>query len=166
MSRALEPRVPARLRALLAADPGADAVDGFTLLLLTVREDGWPHQAMLSVGEVALADGAEDRLTLAVWPGATSTANLRERGRATLTAVVDGVAYALFLAVAPAGEVGRLARFDARIEAASADEAPYATLESGIRFTLKDRDETIDRWRQTRAALASAPANHAAGESR
>jgi hypothetical protein len=153
MSRPLDAVVPAPLRALLDADPGDAAVDGFTLLLLTTRADGWPHQAMLSVGEVAAA--AEDRLTLAVWPGATSTANLRERGRATLTAVVDGVAYALFLAVEAAGEVGRLARFEARVEAATADEAPYARLESGIRFALNEREETIARWRATREALAA-----------
>ncbi|MDW5596884.1 hypothetical protein VSS74_21230 [Conexibacter stalactiti] len=155
MSRPLDPLVPEALRTLLAADPGDAAVDGFTLLLLTTRADGWPHQAMLSVGEVVCAPGADDLLTLAVWPGATSTANLRERGRATLTAVVDGVAYALFLAVEAAGDVGRLARFDARVVAASADEAPYARLDGGIRFTLTDRDATIDRWRATREELAA-----------
>lgn len=155
MSRPLDPIVPEALRALLAADPGDASVDGFTLLLLTTRADGWPHQAMLSVGEVAPVAGAGDRLTLAVWPGATSTANLRDRGRATLTAVVDGVAYALFLAVEAAGEVGRLARFDAHVEAATADEAPYARLESGIRFTLVDRDATIARWRATRSELSA-----------
>lgn len=162
MSRTLDPVIPPALRALLDADPGAAAVNGFTLLLLTTRADGWPHQAMLSVGEVAPVAGAGNRLTLAVWPGATSTANLRERGRATLTAVVDGVAYALFLRAEPAGDIAvagggggaALARFDAQVERVTADEAPYARLDHGIRFTLVDRDGTVARWRQTREALA------------
>jgi len=160
MSRPLDPVVPAPLRALLAADPGDPAADGFTLLLLTVREDGWPHQAMLSVGEVA-AGGGPDALALAVWSGATSTRNLRATGRATLTAVVDGVAYALFLDARAAGELAvaageattTLARFDARVAAATADEAPYARLEHGVRFALTDRDATLARWRATRAEL-------------
>lgn len=153
MSRPLDPVVPPALRALLDADPGDPAVDGFTLLLLTTRADGWPHQAMLSVGEVAVLAG--NRLALAVWPGATSTANLRERGRATLTAVVDGVAYALLLTVEPARDVGTLACFDARVVRATADEAPYARLDHGVGFTLTDRDATIARWRATRGELAA-----------
>lgn len=163
MSRPLAPEVPAPLRALLAADPGAPAVAGFTLLLLTVRDDGWPHQAMLSAGEVALApDGAPDGLALVVWAGSTSTRNLRARERATLTAVVDGVAYALFLRAREVGELPvpggapgtALARFAARVTAASADEAPYARLEQGVRFSLTDPDGTVARWRATREALA------------
>lgn len=160
MSRPLDPVVPAPLRALLEADPGDPAVDGFTLLLLTPRADGWPHQAMLSVGEVA-PGAAPDRLELAVWPGSTSTRNLRASGRATLTAVHDGVSYALLLEASETGELSvaageatmRLARFAARVVAASADEAPYARLEHGVRFRLKDRDETLARWRATREEL-------------
>lgn len=158
MSRPLDPVVPAPLAALLDADPAAPEADGFTLLLLTARADGWPHQAMLSVGEVACT--GEDRLALAVWPGSSSTANLRERGRATLTAVVDGVSYLLRLEVAEAGALttplaGTLARFDARVAAAVADEAPYACLEAGVRFTLNDRDATLPRWREVKGALAA-----------
>ena len=157
MSRLLDPRVPAPLRALLDADPDDPAVDGFTLLLLTTRADGWPHQAMLSVGEVACV--APDRLALAVWPASSSTENLRERGRATLTAVVGGVSYLLRLAVEEAGELrtplaGTLARFDARVAAVSADEAPYARLDHGVRFTLRDRDATLPRWREVKGALS------------
>lgn len=155
MSRPLDPAVPAPLRALLDADPGDPAVDGFTLLLLTPREDGWPHQAMLSVGEVA-CEAQPDRLRLAVWPRSTSTQNLRARERATLTAVVDGVSYALFLAVEQVGDLpSGLVRFDTRVAAATADEAPYARLESGVRFTLNDREDVLARWRATRQELVA-----------
>ncbi|HEY4279751.1 MAG TPA: hypothetical protein VGM91_16110 [Conexibacter sp.] len=156
MSRALPAAVPPAIRALLDADPADPIADGSTLLLLTVREDGWPHQAMISVGEAVVA--GDDGLRLAVWPGSTSTRNLRQRRRGTLTAVLDGVAYTLFLEVDPTGELetplaGKLARFDARVRAASADEAPYATLDSGVRFTLKDPPTVLARWREVREAL-------------
>lgn len=163
MSRPLDPVVPPPLRALLDADPGDPEVDGFTLLLLTPREDGFCHQAMLSVGEVACSsagDGPAGRLSLAVWPGSTSTRNLRAFGQATLTAVVEGVSYALFLEVDAHGELmpaagPPLARFDARVAAVTADEAPYARLDHGVRYTLTDRDGTLARWRATREALAA-----------
>jgi len=158
VSRPLDPLVPAPLRALLDADPADPAVDGLTLLLLTTRADGWPHQAMLSVGEVACP--APDRLSLAVWPQSSSTRNLRERGRATLTAVVGGVSYLLRLEVEEGGELrtplaGTLARFGARVVAVVADEAPYARLEDGVRFTLNDRDATLPRWREVKEALTA-----------
>lgn len=157
MSRSLDPAVPPALRALLEADPGDPAADGVTLLLLTLREDGWPHQAMLSVGEVALA--GEDGLRIATWASSSSTRNLRAHGRATLTAVLGGVAYALRLALHERGPLtvsgsAPLACFDARVVAASADEAPYARLLGGVRFALHDREATIARWRETRARLA------------
>jgi hypothetical protein len=158
VSRELEPVVPDALRARLTRDPGAPEVAGFTLLLLTVRDDGWPHQAMLSAGEVAADPADPAAVRLAVWPGSTSTRNLAARGRATLTAVADGVAYALRLAVASAGEIeaagARLAAFHGRVDAATADEAPYARLRDGVRFELVDEAATIARWRAVRAALA------------
>jgi hypothetical protein len=155
VSRPLDPVVPAALRALLDSDDLASA-EGFTMLLVTVSEDRWPHLAMLSVGEV-VADGDES-LRLALWPGSTATRNLTPGGHATLAAVVEGTSYALRLAATRAGEVstplaGELARFGARVEGATADEAPYAVLESGVRFRLKDPDETRARWAELRAAL-------------
>ena len=154
--------MPAPLRERLALDPGSPEVDGLTLLLLTLRDDGWPHQAMLSVGELCCP--ADDRVRLATWPASTATANLRTRGRATLTAVVGGVAYALRLRTLSSGELaagarsGALVGFELEVVAATADEAPYARLLDGVRFALNDRPATIERWREVRAALcAEAP---------
>jgi hypothetical protein len=152
----LDPVVPGPLGELLESDDLA-AAEGFTMLLVTTTEDGWPHMAMVSVGEVVPA-GGPDALRLALWPGSTATRNLTPSGRGMLAAVVDGTSYALRLALERAGEVetplaGKLARFDARVEGASADEAPYAVLESGVRFRLKDPAETQARWAELRAAL-------------
>ncbi len=155
MSRQLEPVVPAALRELLDSDDLA-AAEGFTLLLVSVTADGWPHMAMVSVGEVVVA--GDDSLRLALWPGSTATRNLTPSGNATLAAVADGTSYSLRLAVTRAGEVetplaGQLARFEARVEGASADEAPYAVLESGVQFRLKDPPSVLARWAELRQAL-------------
>jgi hypothetical protein len=155
VSRRLDPVVPPALREVLDSDDLA-AAEGFTMLLVTVTDDGWPHMAMVSVGEV-VATGDES-LLLALWPGSTATRNLTPSARATLAAVVDATSYSVRLAVTRAGEVetplaGQLARFEGRVEGVSADEAPYAVLESGVRFRLKDPPAVLARWAELRQAL-------------
>jgi hypothetical protein len=154
MSRPLDPCVPPGVRAVLDAEP--EDHPGLTLLLLTVAPDGWPHQAMISVGEVVARSDTE--LALALWPGSTAARALADGGPATLTLVLTHTAYALRLEARPAGTVetplaGRLARFAATVVAATADEAPYATLRSGVTFSLKDPDQVLARWREVRQAL-------------
>jgi hypothetical protein len=155
MSRQLEPEVPAPLAGLLESDDLVGA-DGFTMLLMTTTPGGWPHLAMLSVGEVVPKSG--DRLRVALWPASTTARNLTPEGRATLAAVLDGTSYSLRLKVRRTGDVatplaGTLARFDAGVEGASADHAPYAVLESGVRFRLLDPAASQARWAELRAAL-------------
>jgi hypothetical protein len=142
------------VRALLDADLSSSG--GLTLLLLTVSPDGWPHQAMISCGEIAAL--SDERIALALWPSSTAARALAHGGRATVTVVLPPTAYALRLDVEPAGELetplaGRLARFSAAVTAATADEAPYATLESGVRYSLKDPEQVVARWREVREAL-------------
>ena len=154
MSRPLEPRLPPDVRALLDADLSSSI--GLTLLLLTISPDGWPHQAMVSCGEIAAL--SDEHLALALWPSSTAARALADGGRATLTLVLPPTAYALRLDVAPAGELvtplaGRLARFSAHGTGATADQAPYATLESGVRYSLKDPEQVVARWREVREAL-------------
>ena len=153
MSTALEPRVPAEVRAALDADPDPHA--GLTLLLLTVSE-GWPHQAMLSVGEVVALD--ESRLALALWPQSSAARALATDGRATLTLVLPPTSFALRVDAVAAGEIetplaGHRARFTATVVAAASDTAPYATLTSGVRFSLNDPGAVVARWREVREAL-------------
>ena len=155
MSRQLEPEVPTPLAALLESNDLRGA-DGFTMLLMTMTPDGWPHLAMLSVGEVVANRG--NRLRMALWPASTAARNLTPAGRATLAAVVDQTSYSVRLKIRRTGEVatplaGKLARFDAGVEAATADEAPYAVLEAGVRFRLKDPAATQARWAELRTAL-------------
>jgi hypothetical protein len=153
MSRMLEPVVPDVLRRKLATDPLAE--DGFTILVLSDAA-GWPHLAMISAGEIVCAE--ERELRLALWPSSTACANLVAHGRATLCAVLDGVGYSVRVATRRLGDIrtplaGTLACFQAHVEAVAADEAPYAVLESGVRFRLVDPSATLERWREVRAVL-------------
>ena len=152
MSKTLPAELPPSLAQAIAADP-ADA-EGFTLLVIGVV-DGWPHEAMIGVGEIV---AVEDGVLLALWPSSTITRALTESGRCTVAAVVDGAAYSLRLTVERLDDIstplaGTLACFHGRVSGARADEAPYAILESGIRFRLRDREPVLARWREQRAAL-------------
>jgi len=153
MSDPLEAVVPQALRGELDGDPAVD--DGFTVLVLS-DASGWPHLAMISRGEIVCAD--DRALRLALWPSSTACANLTAQGRATLCAVVDGVAYSVRVLTRRLEDIntplaGRLACFQADVEAAAADRAPYAVLESGVRFRLLEPEATLERWRETRGAL-------------
>jgi hypothetical protein len=155
VTRPLGAELAGPLYATLSAPDPADP-EGLTFLLLSVGEDGWPHLAMLSLGEVVALD--RRHLHLALWPRSTTTRNLTERGRATLAAVLHETSYAVRMGVRAAGELstplaGTLARFEGRVEEVRADSVPYAVLESGVRFRLKERDEVLARWAEVRAHL-------------
>jgi hypothetical protein len=151
VSTLLDPTVPAPLQRALA-DGGNE---GFTLALLTVTEQEWPHQALISVGEIVVLD--DHRIRLATWVASTTTRNMTRTGHCALTAVVDGTSYALQVDVAPRGELAlpesTLTVFDGRIVESRSDTAPYAVLESGIRFRLTDPATSLVRWAATRQAL-------------
>ena len=154
MSTEREPRLPDRLGDVLG--PHAPLGEGLTILLLTISSDGYPHQAMLSCGEVVAVD--DERLALAVWPTSTAARNLAERPRATLALVDEGTSWCLFAEIADVGTVvtplsGTLCRFDATITRVTSDRAPYAVLESGVTFQLTDPEATTARWRELRAAI-------------
>jgi hypothetical protein len=127
---------------------------GFTLQLMTADPDGWPRLALLSAGEVIAVNPT--RFRIALWPESRTTANLTRSGRATLAFVVDNTAYSVRLSACRGedlAEPARLAVFDSRIVEVRCDVAPYAVLESGIRFRLVDESAVVDRWRTTTAAL-------------
>jgi hypothetical protein len=155
MSYQLDAVVPPAVRRALEAEPATD--DGFTILVLSSAA-GWPHLAMVSGGELICAD---DRLLLlALWPTSTACANVSDTRRATLCAVIEGVAYSLRVTGRRLADIstpmaGTLACFGLEVDSVFGDQAPYAELESGVRFRLLDPDTTVARWIETRAALAS-----------
>jgi hypothetical protein len=154
MARSTGNEIPEAIRPLFA---GADleAHEGLTFLLLTTTADGWPHLAMISVGEV-ISVGARD-LRMALWRGSTAAGNLARDGRATLALVHDGAGYSLRCSGRQGLDLpiehGRLSYFELRVDEALEDVAPYAVLTSGITFRLKEPADVLPRWRETVTAL-------------
>ena len=154
MARSIGNEIPVAIRPLF---DGVDleAREGLTFLLLTTTEDGWPHLAMLSVGEL-LAVGERD-LRAALWHGSTAAGNLGRNGKATLALVHDQAGYYLRCTARPGPDLeiehGRLAYFELQVEEAIEDVAPYAVLTSGVSYRLKQPEEVFPRWRETVEAL-------------
>ena len=129
---------------------------GVTFLLLTVTDDGWPHVAMLSVGEVLST--SPRGLRVALWPTSTTTANLTRAGQATLAFVHANTAYSLRCSARRAPDIrpapeGPLAVFELRIEAVLEDVAPYAELTGGVTYRLKEPEQVWPRRHATIEAL-------------
>jgi hypothetical protein len=122
---------------------------GVTLLLTTTDESGWPHMALLSVGEVLAL--SPTRVALALWPRSSTTANLDRTGQGLLTVIGPGRCLHLQIACRrdPDSRVtgGSLATFTCSVEAAHEDVVSYARIESGIVFSLVDQPRVLGRWK-------------------
>jgi hypothetical protein len=157
VSETVEPQLAASVVRLLSGTELASAV-GTTFELITVDEQGWPHVALLSAGEI-LATGPSS-LRLALWASSGTTANLTWAGRALLTFVHDHAYYRVRMTVAQieAPETGSrpLAAFLATVVEVQVDEVPYATVTGGITFELADAAGTVKRWSDTLEALRDA----------
>jgi hypothetical protein len=158
MPRSLGRALPAVLQPLFDGQNLHSKV-GETFLLLTTDTDGWPHMAMLSVGELLAVDS--ERLEAALWLHSTATRNLEHTARGLLAIVADGAGYYVRLTARrlddlDLGAQGRLARFELAIEDVQEDRVDYAKLTSGIRFELPDPAAVVARWEHTIAALKGA----------
>ena len=158
MPTSLGPRLPSQLQSLF---DGTDLARGAgeTFLLLTVDAEGWPHMAMLSVGELLAADPAT--LRAALWLHSTATRNLTREQRGLLALVQAGAGYYLRCRAdrgpdLDLGEDGRLAYFQLHIEDVLEDAVSYAVLTSGMTFRLHQPEQVLRRWERTIAALRSA----------
>lgn len=155
MARSIGNEIPETLRPLFSGEDLA-AKEGLTFLLLTAAEGGWPHSCMLSVGEV-VATGPRE-LQVALWPDTNPTRNLDANGRATLALVHDGAGYSILCSARREPDLspahGRpLARFVLQVEEVREDRASYATLTSGVTFSLNDPAAVLPRWQATVEAL-------------
>lgn len=139
--------IPEALMTLLSGEKLKDK-QREAFLLQTVNEDGWPHSAMISVGEVLAADPYTFRLML--WPNTITTINLIRSNKAQLVIIHEGLVYYIKLrtkhhsAVNPDVHIGE--RFSARIHALKIDQAKYAKIETGIQVRLYNPDTVIERW--------------------
>lgn len=134
------------------AEVSADGRDGFTLSLTTLDGEGWPRTALLGLAEVLAPD--PDHLVLALWPTSRGNQCLVAQGRALLSFVFAGRFHQWRLVVrrsatlAFADDGASLACHLVALDGGEAHSVPYATLTSGIRYTLRDAVVTGARWRE------------------
>ncbi|PFC74460.1 hypothetical protein CN290_12375 [Bacillus cereus] len=121
------------------------------MMLLTVSEDGWPHTAMISVGEIVAINLMELRIGL--WPSTSTTGNIIRSNKATLVLFYKGKAHYIRLSLERLEELPsaryQRERFSAKVISTREDVAKYADITSGIQIELKNSDEVIERWSQT-----------------
>ena len=153
----IDPRLAPSVVRLLSGTQLESAV-GTTFELITVDEQGWPHVALLSVGEILATDPSS--LRLALWAHSSTTANLSRTGGALLTFVHDHRYYKVRFAAtqtsSPAAGSRPFAAFLGTVLAVQVDEVPYATVTGGITFELADAASTVKRWSKTLEALRDA----------
>lgn len=125
------------------------------IMLLTVSEDGWPHVAMLSVGEIVAINESEVRL--AIWPNTNTTNNMIRSGKATLVVVYDGKVHYIRTSIERLPELieskHHRARFTGKIISIREDMAKYAEIISGIQINLIEPESAIERWEETTVEL-------------
>lgn len=123
--------------------------------LLTVSEEGYPHQAMVSAGEVLAMN--ETTLRIALWQGTHTSANLLRDGKALLAFVHDGISYTLMLKAMPLPPIDNSLyprdRFEAQLIQVREDIAQYAMLTSGVTIQLHEPEQVLARWEDTLAEL-------------
>jgi hypothetical protein len=125
------------------------------MLLMTVTEDGWPHNAMISVGEVVALN--EKKLKLALWPGTKTNENIIRSEKAFLIVVYNGKVNYVRLSLERIGILEGakypLERFSATVVCFKEDIAKYAEINSGIQIMLKNPNDVLQRWKETLGEL-------------
>jgi hypothetical protein len=132
MSKALGNELPQELRDDLSGQDLA-AKWGQTIPLVTIDGNGFPHFAILSYGEI-LANGPS-QLRIGLYPGSTTTRNIKERPYVSLLIVLgDSVYYVKGLAAEQPAE--NVVRFDVAVDQVLVDNEPGAHITSGIGFEM------------------------------
>jgi hypothetical protein len=147
-----EPAARNRLAAMFDGE-NLEAKSSLATYLVTVGGDGWPHSAMISVGELLIRPDGQVRL--ATWTRSRSTANVRRLGKAVLLIVLGGRAIRARLQLREVASDSHLAYFAGAILSEDADASEYADLRSGVIFELNNRPETLARWANTLDRLRS-----------
>jgi len=135
-------------------DSTADILNkvGFTVSLQTCAEEGWPMTSLLGPGEVLAT--APDCLMLALWPASRAHHALLRDPRATLTLVHAARFYQLHVHAERTANADGLCLHQTRLVRGEGQQVPYATLVSGIHYTLDDPNTTLAAWRRQIAALS------------
>lgn len=140
--------------AVLSALGGSIDAANEAITVTTVDEDGWPRTALLSLGELVLT--GRGRIAVLLHDGSTGAANLRRDGRLLVTLAAGGNVYDLKFRVQERGPVlvdPQRATFIGKLRAVREQRAAYATVTSGIRFTLDGPHTVLPRWQDQLAHL-------------
>lgn len=140
---------------LLAQFDGKNLEDkvAVSAILATVAEDGWPHVAYLSAGEVLVVSAGLLRVLL--WPGSRTAVNLRRGGGAALHAAAAGTVWELRLGTVRTIDTSEFLVVDLGVGQAIRHAAPYAEVLGMVGFVLKDEAATFERWRVQIAHMRS-----------
>ncbi|MBK5222460.1 MAG: pyridoxamine 5'-phosphate oxidase family protein [Acidimicrobiia bacterium] len=158
---------PKGLVRLLDGDDLGEKV-GFTMQLLTVGPGGWPHVALLGVGEVLIVD--PDTVRFALWQTTTTSGNVARYRQAVLGFVHDEAWCLARLEVEGVELLDHLPTpllgVQARLVDLRQDRAPYARLTGALTFELHEPASVLPRWRATVEALLAAPTLNRLGDQR
>jgi hypothetical protein len=127
------------------------------LRLSTVDEAGWPHASLLSAGDMLMLPSGRARFV--VFPQSKTAENLVRDGRVTMTLALDGGMCEVQMRarrLAHGSPDVPLAFFEAEVETGRIHKVPYATITSGITFSLHEPEAVLARWRRQILALRSA----------
>jgi len=155
--RPTQPASPTQLPEALVREFDGDHLEARladAVRLSTVSEDGWPHGAQLSAGEILAVNATT--LLIAIWPQSSTTANLMRDGRLTLSLVHDGALLEIRArshAVAQRQTALGLSVFRVEIEFVTEHRAKYAEVLSGVTFRLYEPALVLARWREQIAML-------------
>lgn len=121
------------------------------MMLLTVTKDGWPHTAMISVGEIVAVNREELRIGL--WQDTKTSKNIVRTKQAALNFFYNGKAIYIELSLKKLDPLQNTEyprdRFSAKIISFREDMAKYADIISGVQIELKMPEEVISRWQRT-----------------
>ncbi|MEX2948981.1 pyridoxamine 5'-phosphate oxidase family protein [Staphylococcus warneri] len=121
------------------------------MMLQSTTEEGYPHSAMISVGEIVALN--EHQVRIALWPDTTTTRSLMNFGKANLVIVYKHKVNYIELDVQSLNKIGVDASermcFQADVKHFKEDVAKYADITSGITFDLKEPEKVLQRWQST-----------------
>ncbi len=120
--------------------------EGFTASLVSCDAQGWPVTALLGPGEILAID--RHRLIVALWPASRANRHLAATRQASLDFVLATRFYQLRLRVERSDDINGLTLHRMVLVEGETQTVPYASLTTGIRYTLDREEETIARWRE------------------
>lgn len=118
------------------------------MILQSITSEGYPHSAMVSVGEVIALDS--EHLRIALWPQTQTSISLAEKRKSNLIIIYNNMISYLELDITllPSldNEVYERTRFEATIKSIRQDIAKYADITSGITVEMHEPEQVLNRW--------------------